>query len=62
MNIAHAIAESTRRVQDQLRSLQNKELNSETGSLNTAASSLFSTLTRAAANDGFGVFQTGSKT
>jgi adenylate cyclase len=53
MNIAHAIAESTRRVQDQLRPLQNKELNSETGSLNTAASSLFSTLTRAAANDGF---------
>lgn len=53
MNIAHAIAESSRRVQDQLRPLQNKAFDSETGSMNTAASSLFSTLTRAAANDGF---------
>ncbi|GAF72847.1 unnamed protein product, partial [marine sediment metagenome] len=53
MNIAHAIAETTRRVQEQLRPLQNQALNSETGSLNTAASSLFRTLTRAAANDGF---------
>lgn len=53
MNIAHAIAENTRRVQDQLRPLQIQDLNTQTDSLNTAASSLFNTLTRNAANDDF---------
>ncbi len=53
MNIAHAIADNTRRVQDQLRPLQSKELDAETDSLNSAASSLFNTLTRTAANDDF---------
>lgn len=53
MNIAHAIADNTRRVQDQLRPLENKALNAQTDSLNSAATSLFDTLTRSAANDDF---------
>ncbi len=53
VNIAHAIAENTRRVQDQLRPLQCDELDGQSGCLNSAASSLFDTLAGAAANDDF---------